>query len=654
MAADISVGIGVLGETEFKKALTACQNTLKQLDSGLKANAAEFEANADAMGNNAERAQLLKRTLEEQRKLERALGEAVEYAAGEYGEASTQTTKYVVAQNRAREAIAKVEKELKDADREMEELGRDSLKVARQIDSGITEAAQDAERSLDSMIETIKTDLGSIRSNTTISAIADIGEAISGTFTAANDFAESTRDRRRELAMLETNALLAGQDYQAVYDVAMGIAALTGDMNASIEATSALLQTGFDTEEMRLALETLGGAVIAFPETMKIENLAESLQESIAAGEATGAFAELMERAGMKTEDFKNAMAAAKDEEEKQQVALSYLNAMGLRPTYETYMGMNGELVEAQAATDKLSDAIARLGGTVDTWLTPIKTTAAEALTGLLDLWEGYDTVFGMAREKFLEEARKKTGGVFAEDNAPMIRTDFSEAMSNIVSGFNLDNLFGEENVDKAKEWAREKLSSISSALQGSEKETGEVENGMSKVFSDALEAAVKTPPTIDQMPEGGGWGEGVDALWEIISGKSKEGGKKAGEDGMNEVGNSLKGGGILIQEEALISGTNIGSALASGLSAGCAEAESIVASTVSAINALWAKLQTPVIPSFGGSYYADAGIGGMGSGLGSYTVNMSIDGKTFGRATAGYTSLAQAATVNRLARLNA
>ena len=32
MAADISVGIGVLGEKEFKKALDECQNSLKQLD----------------------------------------------------------------------------------------------------------------------------------------------------------------------------------------------------------------------------------------------------------------------------------------------------------------------------------------------------------------------------------------------------------------------------------------------------------------------------------------------------------------------------------------------------------------------------------------------------------------------------------------------
>ena len=56
---DISVSIGVQGESKFKKALAECQNTVKQLDSALKANAAEYEANADALGENVEKGQLL-------------------------------------------------------------------------------------------------------------------------------------------------------------------------------------------------------------------------------------------------------------------------------------------------------------------------------------------------------------------------------------------------------------------------------------------------------------------------------------------------------------------------------------------------------------------------------------------------------------------
>ena len=65
MAADISVGIGVLGEKEFKKALDECQNSLKQLDSGLKANAAEFGKSDDALKQSAERMELLKRGYDE-------------------------------------------------------------------------------------------------------------------------------------------------------------------------------------------------------------------------------------------------------------------------------------------------------------------------------------------------------------------------------------------------------------------------------------------------------------------------------------------------------------------------------------------------------------------------------------------------------------
>ena len=701
---EIKATLALDGAKKFDNELSAASRSLRVMGSEMKAAAADFQAGGDRMDYLRSRSAILKREMQQQENIVNALRGAVEDSARAYGDASAKTDGYRIKLNNAQAALSRMGQELEDTDREMEELGRDSAKVGRQIENGITEAAQDASRSIGDMVQAMKEDIGEIRSNTTISAISDMGGMIVDTVTAANDFAEGTRDRRRELAMLETNAVMAGQDYQTVYNIAMGVAALTGDMNASIEGTSALLKTGFDTGEMSLAIETLGGAVIAFPETMKFENLAESLQESMAAGEATGAFAELMERCGLSTENFKNAMAEAEGEEEKQQVALSFLNAMALRPTYETYMAINGELVNAQGATDKLSDAMARLGGTVDTWLTPIKDTAAEALTGLIDLWDGYEKVFGMARNDFLKESRKKTGGVFAEDNAPIIRTDFSQAMSNIASGLNIGNLFGERAEETVTQWMRDlrsgdffsknaepiirtdfsqAMSNIASGLnignlfgeeaeetvlQWSENFPERIKNAMqsaAEAYKDAIDS-IEIDESVPKTEAAHSFFDGLEqtmpleeaqssaaSIWDAFAGKAKEGGKKAGEDGMNEVGGAIQAGGPLIQEEALISGTDIGNALASGLSAGCANAVSVVSQTVASINAMWSQMAAPAIPSFGGGGFGGFS-GGYGSGLGTYAVNMSIDGKTFGRVTAGYTSLAQGAYSSRLARLNA
>ena len=679
MGADISVGIAVQGEREFNKALTACQNTLKQLDSSLKANAAGFEDSAAGMSSSAQRARLLNSALEENRKMEAALGDAIEYATKEYGAASKETTKYVIAQNKAREAIARIEEELKDADREMEEFGRDSQKVARQIDNGITESAEKAGKSIDEMVESIKEDIGGISVSSTISAIKDAGDAIFGTFSTVNSFAESSRDRRRELAMLETNAMLAKQDYEAVYDIAMGVAALTGGMNASIEGTSALLRTGFDTEEITLAIETLGGAVVAFPETMKFENLAESLQESMAAGEATGAFAELMERCGINTEDFKNAMAAAATEEEKQQVALSFLNSMGLRPTYEAYTNINEGLINAQASTDKLSDAMTRLGGTVDEKITPIKDGIAEAVLFLDDFLNKGVSVLGMTEEQAIQFSNRWIGGstAFAEPLTAQSYFEAGEAIKRIMGmdeetikkeiatgnayfaqgGF-LEDFKEMLPIEEAKKFINEKVVPIKDEMArvGTEavnalfNAIAEMNKGeevpTETITHNFFEGMEQTAPIEEAKTS-------ADAIWQTFEEESGKGGKDAANKGITEFNDGIRGGGPLIQEEMLISGTNGGNAFAQGISIGCASAIDIAAQTASSINAIFAQIQAPVVPAISGTYYADAG-GGYGSGLGSYNISMNIDGRRFGSVTAGYTSAAQAQFVSRLSRLNA
>ena len=61
--------------------------------------------------------------------------------------------------------------------------------------------------------------------------------------------------------------------------------AITGDTNEVVEALSNVLAAGFgDAETAADALTCWQGAVVKFPETIKIESLADSLQETIATG----------------------------------------------------------------------------------------------------------------------------------------------------------------------------------------------------------------------------------------------------------------------------------------------------------------------------------------------------------------------------------
>ena len=62
----------------------------------------------------------------------------------------------------------------------------------------------------------------------------------------------------------------------------VNLTALTGESDSSIEALSNLMSAGFSDTQIKSAVESLSGAVIKFPDTLKIESLADSLQETVA------------------------------------------------------------------------------------------------------------------------------------------------------------------------------------------------------------------------------------------------------------------------------------------------------------------------------------------------------------------------------------
>lgn len=380
MARDISVSIAVQGEKEFNQALKNAQSAVKVLASELKASEAAFDENADAQAYFASRNKNINAQIEQERTILRSLEQAVREAGEEFGEASAKTDKYRIEINRTQASVAKLEKALRESQREAEELGRDSTRVGRQIENGLGDAAEDVSDKLEQMTQMLERDLGQIGSAVEFSALKDLGELTMGALDGMASFVEGTEDYRRSMSFLELNAKNAGFEFEYVKGLLMDVSALTGDIDGAFEGVSNLLAIGFDAKEMEEAIGLLAGAVIQFPETMKFENLAESLQETIATGEATGAYAELLGRLGVDVEEFKKAMDNATTAEERQQIALAYLNKHGLEEIGENYKDANENLIELERTQLEYNDALAGLG----TALEPVTIAWTKFKTGFV------------------------------------------------------------------------------------------------------------------------------------------------------------------------------------------------------------------------------------------------------------------------------
>lgn len=384
---EIKTTLSLDGEKEFNRAISEAGRGMRVMASEMKAAAADFDVTGDEMEYLGRKSRSLNSQIEQQEQIIRALEGAVADSAQTYGEASAKTDGYRIKLNNAYASLSRLKKEHEQTDKRMEELGRDSERTGRRLEQGIGEAADDVSRKFDGMVNKLDSDLGSIKAMTSISAVVDvagtIGGALKGAYDAVTGLVEETSEYNRTMAFLKTNADQAGISFQTVKKMAVDVSGITGDMDATIEGLSNLLASGFEADELSIAVERLSGAIIQIPDTLKFESLADGLQETIATRNAVGQYAEYLERMGLDLDTVNKALANAGKEgqEAVESVALSFLSGHGAEEALEKYRAENEALVNYFEAQAKLTDAQARLGET----MTPAATAGIEAMSVFVD-----------------------------------------------------------------------------------------------------------------------------------------------------------------------------------------------------------------------------------------------------------------------------
>lgn len=373
---EIKTSISLDGEKEFRDAVNDANRAMRVMNAELKAIGAEFGVTGDKQQFLTQKSNNLRQAIAQQEQIVNALSGAVSDSAQKYGDAARQTDVYRIRLNNATAALNRMKQELAETDREAEELGRDSTRVGRQIEDGIGDGADEARESLSDMMRQMQEDIGSIKGSAAFTVTTQIAGGIVDVVNNLAGFVESSRDYRRQMASLEESARTAGMDWAEVQDFVFQITALTGDMDGAAEAMTNLLRTGLKGPDLQNAIDLLTGASILWGDTLKIENLAESLQESIATGSATGAYGELLERLGMDLESYKAAMEGL-SEEERAIGSLTFLSNNGLLQTTEEFKERNSALIEAQRAQLEAQQAWAELAEELE----PLSTKITEETT---------------------------------------------------------------------------------------------------------------------------------------------------------------------------------------------------------------------------------------------------------------------------------
>lgn len=343
----------------------------------------------------SQKQQILQDVVEQTTKKLEALEQAQDEVNKKFEEGSIDAGQYREFQRE----VEKTKKSLADAADQLEELKKESKSAGREVDDlgdGFKGSASQAKKfgtSADSAAKDIKS--AGKESGTAGSKIEKAGKQAKssgddakkgskgwssfqsglekvGSFAAKSLAALSasavaattgTQELRMDLSKLEQNATDAGQSVDGANAHLRDLYAITGETDSSIEALSNLMQAGFTDNNLTTAVEALSGAIIKFPDTLKIESLSDSLQETLATGEATGQFAELLERLGLNLDDFNAGLSRCTTGTEKQQYALDILAKTGLADVNSAYRDTNESLIGINNAQFDMQESLAEIGG---------------------------------------------------------------------------------------------------------------------------------------------------------------------------------------------------------------------------------------------------------------------------------------------------
>ncbi len=226
-------------------------------------------------------------------------------------------------------------------------------------------------------------------------AFAAVGAAIAGAAAKLGSFlvdsVEASKELRGDLSKLEQNAKSAGMSLEDVSGSLEYLVGITDETDSSVEALSNLMAAGFKGQGLADAVETLSGAVLKFPDTIKIESLADSLQETLATGAATGQFAEVLDRCGISADDFSAELAKCTTQAEKQELALKTLSNAGLKKISQDYKAANADMLEYSAAQLRYEKSVANLGKAMQPAMTAWKNATAELNDALADVAQSAD-----------------------------------------------------------------------------------------------------------------------------------------------------------------------------------------------------------------------------------------------------------------------
>ena len=208
-----------------------------------------------------------------------------------------------------------------------------------------------------------------------------VTEGAKALVSTVKDLSNETMEYSRILGTLEVSSKKAGYTADETADVYEKLVAVLGDTQTAATTTANLQALGLSQEELLRVTEQTIGAWAQYGDSIPIDGLAESINETIQAGQVTGTFADVLNWAGTSEDAFNEKLAAAGSAAERANIVMQEMSNQGLQGAYEQWMKLNPEIAEYNLAQDNLNKQMSVLGEKVIPIITEIVTAISNLLT---------------------------------------------------------------------------------------------------------------------------------------------------------------------------------------------------------------------------------------------------------------------------------
>lgn len=236
---------------------------------------------------------------------------------------------------------------------------------------------------------TIKGTIANLASDVISGAVKKVGELAQSFL----DLSETTEEFRTMQAKLEGaadtfgyNIDFASEKYKQFYEY-------LGDDQMATNAVTNLMGLKVSTETLSNLANSAIGVWSAYGDSIPIESLTESMNESAQVAKVTGVLADALNWAGISEDDFNKKLESCNSVQERADAIAQTLNST-YGKSKQKFDELSGSLLESKSAQLELKETQAELGKTlepVNTALTEMKT---QSLQNMKPIVEGVATAF--------------------------------------------------------------------------------------------------------------------------------------------------------------------------------------------------------------------------------------------------------------------